>query len=100
MIGGGPALERVGTDETPVFDPISPAITFSVVNPATRQNVAYGEQGQVVMNHVSKSLLLPNNLERDLAVRCEALPGMVGDALSEVHPVQVFEDEDVIEGVY
>lgn len=100
MIGGGPALERAGTDDMPIFDPISPAITFSVVDPATRQNVAYGERGQVVMNHVSRSLLLPNNLERDLAIRCEALPGMVGDAVSEVFPVQVFEDEDVIEGVY
>jgi phenylacetate-coenzyme A ligase PaaK-like adenylate-forming protein len=100
MIGGGPSFERVGTDDTPVFDPVSPAITYSVVDPETRQNVEYGTRGQVVMNHVSRSLLVPNNLERDLAVRCAALPGMVGDAVSEVHPVQTFEDEDVIEGVY
>lgn len=100
MIGSGPVLERPGTAETPVFDPLPPAITFSVVDPRTREKVAYGERGQVIMNHVSRSLLLPNNLERDLALRVEALPGMVGDALSEVRPVQVFEDEDVIEGVY
>lgn len=100
MIGGGPVLERVGTEDTPVFDPLSPAITFSVVDPATREPVAYGERGQVVMNHVSRSMLIPNNLERDLAIRVEALPGMVGDAISEVFPVQVFEDEAVVEGVY
>jgi phenylacetate-coenzyme A ligase PaaK-like adenylate-forming protein len=100
MIGGGPALERVGTDEMPVFDPPSPAITFAVVDPKTGQRVAYGERGQVVMNHVSRSMLLPNNLERDLAVRHEALPGLVGDAVSEVFPVKVFEEETVVEGVY
>lgn len=100
MIGGGPALGRPGSDETQIFDPVPPAITFSVVDPATGQKVAYGERGQVVMNHVSRSMLLPNNLERDLAVRVEALPGMVGDAVADVHPVRVFEDETVIEGVY
>jgi phenylacetate-coenzyme A ligase PaaK-like adenylate-forming protein len=100
MIGGGPSLERPGSTDMSVFDPISPAITFSVVDPKTRQKVAYGERGQVVMNHVSRSMLLPNNLERDLAIRVEALPGLVGDAIAEVHPVQVFEEEAVIEGVY
>jgi hypothetical protein len=100
MIGGGPVLERPGTADMPVFDPLSPAITFSVIDPATGRKVPHGERGQVVMNHVSRSLLLPNNLERDLAFRIEPLPGLVGDAISEVFPVQVFEDEAVIEGVY
>jgi hypothetical protein len=100
MIGGGPVLERPDTADMPVFDPLSPAITFSVVDPETGRKVAYGERGRVVMNHVSRSMLLPNNLERDLAVRVESLPGMVGDAIAEVYPVQVFEDEAVIEGVY
>jgi phenylacetate-coenzyme A ligase PaaK-like adenylate-forming protein len=100
MIGSGPVLERPGTEDMPVFDPLSPAITFSVVDPRTGQKVAYGERGQVVMNHVSRSMLLPNNLERDLAVRVEALPGQVGDAIAEVFPVQVFDDEAVVEGVY
>ncbi|TDV52026.1 phenazine antibiotic biosynthesis protein [Actinophytocola oryzae] len=100
MIGGGPALQRPGTDDMPVFDPISPAITFAVVDPATGRKVAYGERGQVVMNHVSRSMLMPNNLERDLAIRVEALPGAAGDAVAEVFPVQVFEEETVIEGVY
>jgi phenylacetate-coenzyme A ligase PaaK-like adenylate-forming protein len=100
MIGGGPALERPGSTDLCVFDPVSPAITFSVIDPRTGQKVAHGERGQVVMNHVSRSMLLPNNLERDLAIRVAPLPGMVGDALAEVYPVQVFEDEAVVEGVY
>jgi hypothetical protein len=100
MIGSGPALERPGMTDMCVFDPTPPAITFSVIDPATGQKVAYGERGQVVMNLVSRGLLLPNNLERDLAIRVEPLPGMVGDAVAEVYPVQVFEDEAVIEGVY
>jgi phenylacetate-coenzyme A ligase PaaK-like adenylate-forming protein len=100
MIGGGPALGRPGSDDMQIFDPVPPAITFSVVDPQTGQKVAYGERGQVVMNHVSRSMLLPNNLERDLAVRIEALPGMVGDAVADVHPMRVFDDETVIEGVY
>jgi hypothetical protein len=71
-----------------------------VVDPDTGRKVAYGERGQVVMNHVSKSFLLPNNLERDLATRIRPLDGMVGDSVADVTPVQRFDDETVIEGVY
>lgn len=100
MIGGGPVMQRPGRTDMSIFDPIPPAITFSVIDPRSGQKVAYGERGQVVMNHVSRSMLLPNNLERDLAIRVEALPGQVGDAIAEVYPVPVFEDDAVIEGVY
>jgi phenylacetate-coenzyme A ligase PaaK-like adenylate-forming protein len=101
MVLGG-AVERQGlTEEDPcVFDPFSPYITFSVVDPDTGRKVAYGERGQVVMNHVSKSFLLPNNLERDLATRIQPLEGMVGDSVADVTPVQQFDHETVIEGVY
>jgi acyl-CoA synthetase (AMP-forming)/AMP-acid ligase II len=101
MVLGGSA-ERLGlTDEDPcIFDPFSPYITFSVVEPETGRKVAYGERGQVVMNHVSKSFLLPNNLERDMATRIEPLEGQVGDSVADVTPVQRFGDEAVIEGVY
>ncbi|MFF8813985.1 phenazine antibiotic biosynthesis protein [Streptomyces pactum] len=86
-----------------VFDPQTPFVTFSVVDPAdpaSRTPVAYGERGQVVMSHVSRSCLLPNNLERDLAVRVPAPAGAVGDSVADVGPVAVFDDEKVIEGVY
>jgi phenylacetate-coenzyme A ligase PaaK-like adenylate-forming protein len=100
VLGGAP--ERVGlSDEDPcIFDPFSPYITFSVVDPDTGRKVAYGERGQVVMNHVSKSFLLPNNLERDMATRIQPLDGVIGDSVADVTPVQRFDDETVIEGVY
>jgi phenylacetate-coenzyme A ligase PaaK-like adenylate-forming protein len=101
MVLGG-AAERLGlTDDDPcAFDPFSPYITFSVVDPQTGRTVPYGERGQVVMNHVSKSFLLPNNLERDMATRIEGPEGQVGDSVADVTPVQRFGGEDVIEGVY
>ena len=98
----GSANERPGlSDEDPcVFDPLSPYITFFVVDPESGRRVAFGERGQVVMNHVSKSFLLPNNLERDMATRIEARPGQIGDSVADVTPVQRFQGETVIEGVY
>lgn len=59
-----------------------------------------GRRGQVVVNHVSKSFLLPNNLERDLATRMAPIEGTVGHAVADIAPVATFEDEAVIEGVY
>ncbi len=102
MILGG-SMERPG--EAPagahcVFDSFSPYTTFSVVDPDTRGEVAEGERGQVVMHHVSKSLLLPNNLERDLATRVAPPPGSLGVSVADVTPVPVFEHAEVIEGVY
>ncbi|MGQ4511700.1 phenazine antibiotic biosynthesis protein [Streptomyces sp. DW26H14] len=101
MIAGG-APERVGTgpDDPCVFDPQTPFTTFRVVDPDTGMPVAYGERGQVVMNHVSASFLLPNNLERDTAVRVEPPAGSVGDSVGEVGPLPTFGESTVIEGVY
>jgi acyl-CoA synthetase (AMP-forming)/AMP-acid ligase II len=98
----GEAAERPNlTDEDPcIFDPYTPYVTFSVVDPDSGRKVAYGERGQVVMNHVSKSFLLPNNLERDMATRMRPPEGQVGDSVADVTPVQRFDNETVIEGVY
>ena len=52
------------------------------------------------MNHVSKSALLPGNLERDLAIRVPPPEGAAGDSVADVGPVAMFDDEVVIEGVY
>ncbi|MCW3017033.1 MAG: putative arylcarboxylate reductase component [Solirubrobacterales bacterium] len=101
MVLGGAAERLDLTDDDPcIFDPFSPYITFSVVDPDSGRKVAYGERGQVVMNHVSKAFLLPNNLERDVATRIRPLGGQVGDSVADVTPVQRFDDETVIEGVY
>jgi hypothetical protein len=102
MILGG-SMERpdpTGALRSCVFDSFSPYTTFSVVDPVSREEVAEGERGQVVMHHVSKSLLLPNNLERDWAMRVRAPEGALGVSVADVTPVAVFEHSEVIEGVY
>ena len=83
-----------------VFDPRSPYVVFWVIDPDTGAEVAYGERGQVVMNHISKGMFIPNNLERDTAIRIPGPSGQIGDSVSEVAPVAVFGGEPVIEGVY
>jgi hypothetical protein len=52
------------------------------------------------MNHISKAMFLPNNLERDTAIRVAGPQGQVGDSVSEVKPVDTFGGETVVEGVY
>ena len=87
-------------DDAFVFHPRSPYATFWVVDPDTGEQVPYGQRGQVVMNHISKGMFIPNNLERDSAIRMAGLAGQIGDSVSEVRPVAAFEGEPVIEGVY
>ena len=94
------AITRRRDDDPFVFHPRSPYATFWVVDPDSGDEVPYGHRGQVVMNHISKGMFLPNNLERDSAIRMPGLPGQVGDSVSEVRPVASFEGEPVIEGVY
>jgi len=95
------AITRTGGDcGSFVFDPRTPYVVFWVLDPDTGDHVPYGQRGQVVMNHLSKGMFIPNNLERDSAVRLPGPPGQIGDSLSEVQPVTIFEGRDVIEGVY
>ncbi|MBF6329855.1 phenazine antibiotic biosynthesis protein [Nocardia transvalensis] len=97
----GHALQRpgLGPDDDMIFDPDAPIVTFRVIDPATGEPVQYGRRGQVVMNHLSKGMFLPNNLERDTALRVPA-PGNVGDSVAAVQPVDAFGGERVIEGIY
>jgi hypothetical protein len=83
-----------------IFDPRTPYVVFWVVDPDSGEQVPYGQRGQVVMNHISKGMFIPNNLERDSAIRIPGPAGQVGDSLSEVRPVTMFEGQAVIEGVY
>jgi phenylacetate-coenzyme A ligase PaaK-like adenylate-forming protein len=95
------AMTRKNLDNEPfVFDPRTPYVVFSVVDPDTGEEVPYGKRGQVVMHHISKGMFIPNNLERDSAIRVAGPQGQVGDSLSEVAPVTTFEGAAVIEGVY
>lgn len=100
MLGMAGERPGLGVDDPCVFDPPAPHVTFAVVDPDTGRQVAYGERGRVVVHHVSRSFLLPNNLERDVATRVAPPPGGVGDSVADIAPVEVFEDEAVIEGVY
>ncbi len=97
----GAAFERTTTDNgESVFDPPSPYVTFEVVDPSTGEPVAVGERGQVVMHHLSKSALLPNNRERDMARRVAAPAGQVGHSVADVRPVESFTGVPVIVGAY
>jgi hypothetical protein len=71
-----------------------------VIDPDTGEQVPYGQLGQVVMNHISKGMFLPNNLERDMAIRMPGPRTQLSDSVSAVSPVTTFEGEAVIEGVY
>ncbi len=83
-----------------MFHPRAPYVVFWVVDPDSGAPVPHGERGQIVMNHLSKGMFIPNNLERDSAIRMPGLDGQVGDSVSAVSPVATFEGEAVIEGVY
>ncbi|MEU3963795.1 aminotransferase class III-fold pyridoxal phosphate-dependent enzyme [Streptomyces buecherae] len=101
MVGGG-MYERAGlaADAPSTFDPPYPFISMRVVDPDTGEPVPYGERGQVVMNHVSRAMLIPNNLERDTALRLPGVPGLGGDAVADIRPVPTFAGTAVVEGVY
>lgn len=94
------AMTRTTPEGEFVFHPRDPYVVFWVIDPDSGERVEPGGRGQVVMNHISKGMFIPNNLERDSAVRMPGLPGQIGDSLSAVAPVATFEGEAVIEGVY
>jgi hypothetical protein len=90
ILGGAKTREGLPEGDPVIHDAQSPYITFSVIDPQTGRSVPYGERGQVVMNHISKTMFLPNNLERDTAIRVPGPEGQVGDSVSEVKPVETF----------
>ena len=94
------AVTRMTREGDFVFHPRAPYVVFWVVDPDSGAPVPHGERGQIVMNHLSKGMFIPNNLERDSAIRMPGLDGQVGDSVSAVSPVATFEGEAVIEGVY
>ncbi|SCK13655.1 AMP-binding protein [Streptomyces sp. WMMB 322] len=97
----GAAFERTATDDgDSVFDSPSPHVSYTVVDPDTGKPVAVGETGQVVMHHLSKSALLPNNRERDAARRVGAPDGSAGHSVADVHPLETFTGVPVITGAY
>ncbi|MEU4477759.1 hypothetical protein AB0F68_06780 [Micromonospora sp. NPDC023966] len=93
---GGCERAGLGHDDPCVFDPtMAPYVTVSVAG------ADHGQRGQMVVNHVSRSFMLPNNSERDTAIRVEpASPGQVGDSFADVQPLPEFGGARVVEGVY
>ncbi|MGA9678427.1 MAG: phenazine antibiotic biosynthesis protein [Mycobacterium sp.] len=94
------AVTRTSDGDSFVFDPRTPYVVFWVIDPETGEHVPYGQRGQMAMNHISKGMFIPNNLERDEAIRMPGPAGQLSDSVSEVRPVASFEGEAVIEGVY
>jgi phenylacetate-coenzyme A ligase PaaK-like adenylate-forming protein len=93
-----PALEP---DAPCVFDPsVSPYVTMAVGDETTGERVPYGERGRLVVNHVSASFLLPNNAERDTALRVEPAVDQIGDSVADIRPVENVDGAPVVEGVY
>jgi hypothetical protein len=43
------------------------------------------------MSHISKSVFLPNNFQRDTAIRTPGLSGQAGDSVADVRPVDTFD---------
>jgi hypothetical protein len=100
-LGGGAERLDPTDDDLCVYDPVcSPYITLSVVDPETGAEVPYGQRGQVIMNHISKSMLLPNNRERDTAIRVPGPPEQAGDSVADVTPVTRSDGGEVTVGVY
>jgi hypothetical protein len=79
---------------------VSPYVFLSVIDPETGERTEVGRRGQVIVSHVSKSMLIPHNAERDMAVRTLPVSGHAGDAVADVAPVATVKGETVIEGVY
>ncbi len=99
--GGAQRFGAEDADET-IFDPtLSPYTTFAVRDQRSGKPVAYHERGQLVIDHVSKALLLPNNAERDAVTRIASEnPTQIGDSIADIAPLREFEGSKVIEGVY
>jgi phenylacetate-coenzyme A ligase PaaK-like adenylate-forming protein len=103
MALGAGATERDGLEagDPCVLDPyLSPSVSLRVVRPDTSEPVEIGERGQLVVNHVSASFLLPNNAERDEVTRIAPAVEQVGDSVADISPLSTFGGTDVVVGVY
>ena len=99
--GGAQRFGAEDADET-IFDPtLSPYTTFAVRDKDSGEPVAHGQRGQLVVHHVSKALLLPNNAERDEVTRVVPQdPDQIGDSIADIAPLRSFKGATVTEGVY
>lgn len=100
----GIAGQRPRHDRYPaVFQPYFPCSIVQVVDPAdTTREVPYHSRGQVRVTLLGRELFLPNNLERDEAVRVPPEPELSpADGVALVRPMPVTAGGGrVTEGVY
>jgi hypothetical protein len=81
-----------------VFQPFHPFCLLDVLEPGTRRLVRHGESGQVTTTLMTPEMFLPNNVERDLALRVSPAGPFSWDGVADVRPLST--GAKVIEGVY
>lgn len=88
-------------DEGCVFIPYHPYSRVRLVDSEdTVREVAYGERGQARISLVSRDLLLPWTLERDVALRIRPNAAYPQDGVADVRPPASGNAPAVVEGVY
>ena len=81
-----------------VFQPFHPFCLIDILDPATHCLVPHGESGQVRTTLMTPEMFLPNNVERDFAVRVQSTERFDWDGVADVRPLPSV--GSVIEGVY
>lgn len=99
VLSGTVQRNRENNNGDVIFDSFSPYVFYRVVDTNSKMLVPYGCEGNVVMNYISKYGLVPNSIERDLAKRVLGV-AQAGDALANIHPLEIVDGKKIIEGVY
>jgi hypothetical protein len=96
IVGGAQTRARLSEHDPVIHDAQSPYIMFSVIDPRPAGAV---QRARSSRDEPSATMLVPNHLERDTAIRVPGGDGWV-DSVSEVKPVETLGSEAVIEGMY
>jgi phenylacetate-coenzyme A ligase PaaK-like adenylate-forming protein len=89
-----------GETERCVFQSFYPYCSLEVVHPGRpEQPVPCGQRGQVKVTLMSREIFLPNNMERDTAVRVAPAGRFTWDGVAQVGPLPSVQGE-IVEGVY
>ena len=87
-----------------VYIPNSPISIMRIVDPNTKKDVSYGEEGQVVKYRLSSDFLVPGLFERDLATKVEPYGNFAelpGPWITNVHSAAYeLKGTGEIQGVY
>ncbi len=89
---------EAGDGQRCVFQPFHPYCLIDILDPTTRVPVRHGESGQVRTTLMTPEMFLPNNVERDYAVRVAPTAQFKWDGVADVRPLP--SAGNVVEGVY